>query len=950
MMKMYGLELLENIDHLPQLDPDKTCGQFASNARDGGNNDGFYSRNFLYQYGDNDYVMCDLKGAGVVNRIWFTGSVDTQCSRMKIYFDEELEPRINAPFKEFFSGRFCNLVAPLNSNGEFSAGGEISYFPFVFSKSIKIVFSGKSASHDALMLPGFFYQVDYELFSAGTDVKSYDGTESTEKVQRLWQNCGLDPKPLAGNAMKCGIVDLVPDESQVIFEEAGIRQIRSIKLSIPNIRGNEPNRCGKDILNNVWVRMLWDNETEPCVDAPIGSFFGIGDKGVQNPVKALMFGIDDQDVLYMYFPMPFNSYGKVEIYSKNSIRVSNLKYEIQSKPFVEPFEDIGYFHAKYTYTHVAKDDPFDVTILDVPGSGKFVGLQQNISGPGVEPTYEEGDVRIFIDQSRSPQYLGTGLEDFYNGAGYFLLIEKDQEEAVSGWGIFSNPLAGFTAREDTNMRPSISVYRTLLHDAVSFRNGIKISVEHGGGALSRGYYGPVSADYYNLVFYYHNMTSQSMMTDKLVVSDIESEKTHDYIIKNQLHKQVCEGSYAGDLSDIVETACSIAHKGTSEFTMNIDSKNAGIVIRKKSCGELYQAAEVYIDDEFAGIWGDYSHNAYFTFSECDFTVGQKYTKNKSKIKILIKSILANPWSETEYAVYSINKTVSNMPLINNGHTYNIGYLGDSLSTKNNSQITEGNVYRYKTSITIEQNWRIVKIYQDAYAIVNAASGKTLTALKCSHARSILVCRKWEGEARQMWRFESVEGGFTISSLTGETIDMVSDGLLAVAHTPAKSQIFMLTLRKSPALKGELSDGVYRIISENDDRVIDSGIGSTMVDESVRIHTAVQSSAQYWRISFFSDHSCELISLFNGKALTCDVDSNETKRFFTSSIRDKGHQKFYIKDIGLGQYQIASKIFDEEYVFGIKYAQTNSNAPDYLDLVKNTCTSSQIWRLEKVLTV
>ena len=61
-----------------------------------------------------------------------------------------------------------------------------------------------------------------------------------------------------------------------------------------------------DLLNNTRLRVFWDGEAAPSVDAPLGSFFGMGQFGAHH-ARALPVGIDSTDTLYCYLPMPSGS-------------------------------------------------------------------------------------------------------------------------------------------------------------------------------------------------------------------------------------------------------------------------------------------------------------------------------------------------------------------------------------------------------------------------------------------------------------------------------------------------------------------------------------------------------------------------------------------------------------------------------------------------------------------
>ena len=72
-----------------------------------------------------------------------------------------------------------------------------------------------------------------------------------------------------------------------------------------------------DILTNVWLSVSFDNETNPSVYAPIGSFFAMG-QFAPYATRGLPVGMDASNNMYVYFPMPFPSRAVVQLISQRS--------------------------------------------------------------------------------------------------------------------------------------------------------------------------------------------------------------------------------------------------------------------------------------------------------------------------------------------------------------------------------------------------------------------------------------------------------------------------------------------------------------------------------------------------------------------------------------------------------------------------------------------------------
>ena len=85
--------------------------QLSSYDRTGGNDDGFSGKYSFVSKEPGGLVIANLKGPGVVNRIWTpTPTTDT----IKFYFDGETSPRIAVPFIALFTGKTFPFLSPLS--------------------------------------------------------------------------------------------------------------------------------------------------------------------------------------------------------------------------------------------------------------------------------------------------------------------------------------------------------------------------------------------------------------------------------------------------------------------------------------------------------------------------------------------------------------------------------------------------------------------------------------------------------------------------------------------------------------------------------------------------------------------------------------------------------------------------------------------------------------------
>ena len=195
-------------------------------ARDGG-----YSDNAGYLYEDaTDRVYADVSGPGEITRIWGT-AIDT-ADQIHIYFDGEVNPRINMWALDFFNGTNPPFRGPLVLNADQSSGGWVSNLPMMFARSVRVALKKRTGLSTYL-------QVNYRQFSADTPVTTWTsaetGSQDSTNVRALWTNAGSDPKPAVATTTVSGTVTAPAAGLTTLLDVAGPRSISSIRLKLPTI-------------------------------------------------------------------------------------------------------------------------------------------------------------------------------------------------------------------------------------------------------------------------------------------------------------------------------------------------------------------------------------------------------------------------------------------------------------------------------------------------------------------------------------------------------------------------------------------------------------------------------------------------------------------------------------------------------------------------------------------
>jgi hypothetical protein len=270
----------------------------------------------------------------------------------------------------------------------------------------------------------------------------------------------------------------------------------------PGARRDLFNVKGAGVINHIWVtiappppalsrhdiilRMYWDGETEPSVEAPIGDFFGQGwDESYPFSALPLAAGPREGRALVSYFPMPFASSARIEVENDSAQKIDAFYYyvdyvELQSLP-----ADLGRFHAFYNHavTEASPDGENEWAVLgpqgknttgernhliaDIEGKGHYVGVNYYVDCPS-PMWYGEGDDMFFIDGERWPSSLhGTGTEDYFN----------------TSWSpnvLFQHPYFGYArVNSGSGWLGRTHVYRFHLSDPVYFDRSLRFSIEHG---------------------------------------------------------------------------------------------------------------------------------------------------------------------------------------------------------------------------------------------------------------------------------------------------------------------------------------------------------------------------------------------------------------------------------------------------------------------------------------
>ncbi len=255
-------------------------------------------------------------------------------------------------------------------------------------------------------------------------------------------------------------------------------------------------------LKRIVLRMYWDGETSPSVEAPIGDFFGLG-LGYYYNWHSEMLSVGSVKALNCFFPMPFRRHARITITNEGKQPIDSFYYNIDYRTYSHPLPGgTLYFHAEYrqaqpnhgwTNKWTSNGDPLvddktnpdgkgNYVWMDAKGHGQYVGVTMSVL-QNQDMWWGEGDDMFFIDGATKPSIAGTGTEDYFLGAWDF--GGKPFSYALYGAPVVGKELAG--ARS--------SVYRFHLDSPIPFTQSIRATIEH-GNANHR------SDNYYSVAYWY----------------------------------------------------------------------------------------------------------------------------------------------------------------------------------------------------------------------------------------------------------------------------------------------------------------------------------------------------------------------------------------------------------------------------------------------------------------
>jgi hypothetical protein len=263
------------------------------------------------------------------------------------------------------------------------------------------------------------------------------------------------------------------------------------------------------------LRMYWDGEAAPSVEAPLGDFFAMG-WGKYSPISSQPICVNPGSAFNSYWPMPFRKSAKLTVENLDT-KPMRIYYQIDYTQTQVP-KDAAYFHAQFRRVNPLPYKQVYTIVDGIKGKGQYVGtyLAWGVHNNG---WWGEGEIKFYMDgDSAFPTINGTGTEDYFCGSYNFENQEKKQYEpfttAYSGLAQVIKPDGVYQSQQ------RFGLYRWHIVDPIRFESDLRVTIQ-ALGWRSEGRYLPLRDDIASVAVWYqlepHNVFQKLPAKDELEI-------------------------------------------------------------------------------------------------------------------------------------------------------------------------------------------------------------------------------------------------------------------------------------------------------------------------------------------------------------------------------------------------------------------------------------------------
>lgn len=261
------------------------------------------------------------------------------------------------------------------------------------------------------------------------------------------------------------ITYIQPGETAVLADIAGPAVIDHIWLTFAEARPSWLAANGAAAPDEIVLRMYWDGNPQPAVEAPLGDFFAAG-FGLRREVRSVPIQVEGGDAYNSFWQMPFRHHARITVTNQGTRRVRSFYYQIDYTKVHSLPAGTAYFNAEYRRAF-PEEEGKDYVLLDTKGEGHYVGTVMSVQSRSPY-WFGEGDARIYVDGDTLPTIQGTGTEDYF----------------LQAWGLDPNswPYFGTTylSADPSDLGMRATMYRWHIVDPIRFTKSLRFTFEHTG--------------------------------------------------------------------------------------------------------------------------------------------------------------------------------------------------------------------------------------------------------------------------------------------------------------------------------------------------------------------------------------------------------------------------------------------------------------------------------------
>lgn len=568
-------------------------------------------------------VIFDEPGAGAIVRIWMTmgaGGESVPLSsdvRMRIYLDGASEPTVDLPLPSYFDGSAAPFLPPMVGDRTVSSGGNFSYVPIPYRDGCKVTLVGADDQR-------IWYQLTFHRLAEPDGVTTFTGEEDLSAWAALLSQAGADPwpPPSPDQAVNTtGNATLEPGATVTLAEVSEPGIFTALQLVAPPSSWPE-----------LELTLSFDGTVTSSL--PLADFFAVGRGGVTS-TRSLLVGVDADDALYAYFPMPFFAAAEVSLTSRAAVGspVVPVSWQVRREQR-SPSPASGLFGATLNVDDETSIG-LDIPLLELAGRGRWVGLFVDLGSVGTASRqYLEGDERVFLDGSRHPGHYGTGTEDLFNGGFYF-----DQ-------GSFSLALHGSPYHLTPGGEDATAAYRLLLTDAVPFATSIRAGLE--GGPESN-----LALRVRTVAYHYSRPEPGLWLWDVLDLGDSMSRSDHAWTVDGYWALLPLDDHFEGEPPVPFQATGSYRPPGTGSFRLTVPSAASRLRIRRLlDAGAAGQEAEIFVGGQRLAAFPAVPENFDRRWQEVDVELTSVAIPATRKLDITVVALTSPAVSPPEDTLFS----------------------------------------------------------------------------------------------------------------------------------------------------------------------------------------------------------------------------------------------------------------------------------------------------------